>query len=75
MTTKTSYNSCFASFLETIVYGILGIPAHSRVVRVDVDMVQRGLLEAENVNHRAVQDVAGLGKELVEPPALLLVRF
>lgn len=45
----------------------------SRVVLMDVDMVQRGLLQAEDVDHGSVQDVVGLGEELVEPPALLLV--
>ena len=38
-------------------------------------MVQHGLLQAEHVHHGAVQDVAGLGEELVEAPALLLVRL
>lgn len=40
---------------------------------MDVDVVQRGLLQAEDVDHCAVQDVAGLCEELVEAPTLLLV--
>lgn len=44
-----------------------------RVVLMDVDVVERGLLQAEDVDHRPVEDVVGLGKELVEAPALLLV--
>lgn len=44
-----------------------------RVVLVDVDVVQRGLLQAEHVDHGPVQDVVGLCEELVEAPALLLV--
>lgn len=36
-------------------------------------MVQRGLLQAEDIDNGAVQDVVGLGKELIEAPALLLV--
>ena len=54
----------------------MGVGAlYSRVVLVDVDVVQHGLLQAEHVHHGAVQDVAGLGEELVEAPALLLVRL
>lgn len=45
----------------------------SRVVLVDVDVVQRGLLQAEDVDHGPVQDVVGLGEELVEAPTLLLI--
>lgn len=44
-----------------------------RVVLVDVDVVQRGLLQAQHVDHGAVQDVVGLCEELVEAPTLLLV--
>lgn len=36
-------------------------------------MVQRGLLQAEHVDHGPVQDVVGLGEELVEAPTLLLI--
>lgn len=46
---------------------------HLRVVLVDVDVVQRRLLQAEDINHRPVQDVIGLGEELVEAPAFLLI--
>lgn len=53
--------------MEAVVAG------YSRVVFVDVNMVQRSLLQAEDVDHGAVQDVAGLGEKLVEAPALLLV--
>lgn len=45
----------------------------SRVVLVDVDVVQRGLLQAEHVDDGAMQDVVGLGEELVEAPTFLLV--
>lgn len=45
----------------------------SRVVLMDVDVVQRGLLQAEDVDHGSVQDIVGLGEELVEAPAFLLV--
>lgn len=38
-------------------------------------MVQCSLLQAEDTDHHAVQDVAGLGEELVEAPALLLVSL
>lgn len=44
-----------------------------RVVLVDVNMVQRCLLQAEDVDYGSVQDVVCLGKELVETPALFLV--
>lgn len=44
-----------------------------RVVFVDVDVVQRRLLQAEHVDHGPVQDVVGLGKELVEAPTFLLI--
>ena len=40
---------------------------------MDIDVVQRGLLQTEHVDHRAVQDVVGLSKELVKTPALLLI--
>lgn len=46
-----------------------------RVVLVHVDVVQRGLLQAEDVDHGPVQDVVGLSEELIEAPALLLVRL
>lgn len=46
-----------------------------RVVLVDVDVVQRGLLQAEDVDHRAVQDVVGFCKELIKAPAFLLIRL
>lgn len=36
-------------------------------------MVQRGLLQTEHVDHGPVQDVVGLGEELVEAPTLLLI--
>ncbi len=45
----------------------------SRVVFVDVDVVQRGLLQAEHIDYGAVQDVVGLGEELIEAPTLLLI--
>lgn len=48
---------------------------NSRVVLVDVDVVQRGLLQAEDVDHGAVQDVVGLSEELIEAPTLLLIRL
>lgn len=38
-------------------------------------MVQRGLLQAEHVDDGPVQDVVGLGEELVEAPTLLLIRL
>lgn len=47
----------------------------SRVVLVDVDVVQGGLLQAEDVNHGSVQDVVGLCEKLVEAPTLLLIRL
>lgn len=46
-----------------------------RVVLMDVDVVERGLLQAEHVDHRPVEDVVGLCEELVKAPALLLVRL
>lgn len=46
-----------------------------RVVLMDVDVVKRRLLQTEHVDHSPVQDVIGLGEELVETPALLLVRL
>lgn len=49
--------------------------SRSRVVLVDVDVVQRRLLQTEHVDHRPVEDVVGLGEELVEAPTLLLVRL
>lgn len=48
---------------------------HSRVVLVDVDVVEGGLLQAEQIDNTAMEDVAGLGEELVEAPALLLVSL
>lgn len=45
----------------------------SRVVLMDVNVVQCGLLQTEDIDDSSVQDVVGLGKELVETPALLLV--
>lgn len=47
----------------------------SRVVLVDVDVVQGGLLQAEHVDHGSVQDVVGLCEKLVEAPTLLLIRL
>lgn len=47
----------------------------SRVVRVDVDAVQDGLGQGEDVDHASLQDVAGLREELVEAPALGLLRL
>lgn len=44
-----------------------------RVILVDVDVVKRGLLQAEHIDHRPVEDVVGLCKELVKAPALLLI--
>lgn len=38
-------------------------------------MVQRGLLEAEHVDDGPVQDVVGLGEELVEAPTFLLISL
>lgn len=35
--------------------------------------MQRGLLQAEHVDHGPVQDVVGLGEELVKAPTLLLI--
>lgn len=46
---------------------------YSRVVLVDVDVMQCGLLQAEDVDHSSVQDVVGLSEELIKAPALLLV--
>lgn len=46
-----------------------------RVVLVDVDMVQCGLLQAEDIDHGPVKDIVGLSKELVKAPTLLLVRL
>lgn len=40
---------------------------------MDVDVVQRGLLQAEHVDDGPVQDVVGLSEELVEAPTLLLI--
>lgn len=49
------------------------LKADARVVEVDVDVVCCGLLEVEDVDCDAVQDVSGGGKELDEVPALLLI--
>lgn len=46
-----------------------------RVVLVDVDVVQRGLLQAEHVDDGPVQDVVGLCEELIEAPTFLLVSL
>ena len=47
----------------------------SRVVAVDVDVVCRDLLQGEHVHGHTVQNSRRLGEELVEAPALLLVRL
>lgn len=47
----------------------------SRVVGVNVDVVERRLLQTEDVDHDAVQDIAGLSEELVEAPTFLLVSL
>ena len=44
-----------------------------RVVKVYVDGVCRGLLQVEEVDGDAVEDVGGGGQELVKAPALLLI--
>lgn len=44
-----------------------------RVVFVDVDVVQRRLLQTEDIDHGPVKDVVGLSEELVEAPTLLLI--
>lgn len=40
---------------------------------MDVDVVQRGLLQAEDINDGSVQDVVGLSEELIEAPTFLLI--
>lgn len=40
---------------------------------MDVNVVQRCLLQTEHVDHGPVQDVVGLSEELVEAPTLLLI--
>lgn len=60
--------------LTVMEEGILNA-TDSRVVLVDVDVVQRALLQAEHVDHLPMEDVTGLSEELVEAPALLLVRL
>lgn len=40
---------------------------------MDVDVVQCGLLQAEDINDGSVQDVVGLSKELIEAPTFLLI--
>lgn len=47
--------------------------AHIRVVKVDVDAVCCGLLEREDVDRDAVQNVSSGSKELDEVPTLLLI--
>lgn len=37
--------------------------------------MQRGLLQTKHIDDRPVQDVVGLGEELIEAPALLLIRL
>lgn len=64
-------NSSFQTRLGPL--GKAGERACLRVVLVDVDAVQRGLLQAEDVNDDSVQDVAGLGEELIEAPTFLLI--
>lgn len=44
-----------------------------RVVLMNVDVVKRGLLQTEDVDHGPMEDVVGLCKELVKAPALLLI--
>lgn len=50
-------------------------PAHSRVVGMDVDVVQDRLGQGEHMDNDPLQDVAGLREELVEAPALGLFHL
>lgn len=43
--------------------------SHSRVVGMDVDMMQDSLGQGEDVDDNSLQDVTGLRKELVKAPA------
>lgn len=49
--------------------------ACSRVMCVDVDMVQDGLGQGEDVDDDSLEDVTGLRKELVEAPAFGLLHL
>lgn len=46
--------------------------SHSRVVGVDVDVMQNRLGQGEDVDDRPLQDVTGLCEELIKAPALSL---
>lgn len=52
---------------------ICSVGTDIRVVKVDIDAVRCGLLERENVDCDAMQDVSGGSKELDKAPTLLLI--
>ena len=48
---------------------------HSRIVGMDVDVVQDRLGQGEDMDNDSLQDVTGLRKELVKAPALGLLHL
>lgn len=62
-----SYSGCSKQI------GTYSLRAHIRVVKVNVDAVRCRLLEREDVDRDAVQDISGSSKELAKVPTLLLI--